>query len=101
MGVSVPLVRKPQGNPAMIGKAMPIVVTGAQIVAVVKMHGGNRFSSLSRKCQSTAAQTVQAVKANLNHNGATIAVSKVGATGTIIAGNATMASVTVLVATTR
>ena len=91
----MPLVRKRRDNPAMVAKAMPIVVTAVQSVAAGRMAGSDRCSSRKRNRRLTAVQTVRAPKASLNHNGATIAVRNVATTGRIMAGNAT-----VLVATT-
>ena len=91
MGVSVPLVRKRRGNPAMVVRAMEIVATGGQRAAAGRILG----SSLNRSRQSTAAQTVQATKTN--HNGAKIAATN----GRQMIGNAMMANGTVFVATTR
>ena len=98
VAVSVPLVRKPQGNPAMVVKAMPIAMTGVQIVAAGRMAGSNRFSSRSR--QLTGVQIVPATKASRNRNGATIAERNVVTTGRRMAGNAMMVNAAVFVAAT-
>ena len=92
------MVRKPQGNPATVGKVMPIAVTVVQSVAAGRMAGSNRFSS--RNHQLTGVQIVPATKAKRNRNGATIAVRNVATIGRRMAGNAMMVNATVFVAAT-
>jgi hypothetical protein len=96
MAVSVPLVRKPLGNPAMVVKAMPIVVTAVPSVAAGKILGSNRFGSLNSNHQLTGVQIVQATKASRNRNGATIAERNVVATGRRMAGSAAVLVATIL-----
>ena len=96
MAVSVLLVRKPQGNPAMVVKATPIAVTAVQSVAAGRILGSSRFSSLNRNHQLTAVPIVQATKASRNHNGATIAARNVVATGRRMAGSAAVLVATIL-----
>jgi hypothetical protein len=100
MEVSVLLVRKPQGNPAIVVKAMPIAVTVVQSVAAGRILGSSRFGSLNRSRQLTGVQTVRATKASRNHNGATIAARNVVTTGRRMAGNAMMVNAAVFVAAT-